>query len=185
MRSELLFNLLVLNYLSFIANVGVFTSLRELTAPQEDALITYLDVSRPSLKTDVKNLSSLLSGLIEDQFLPSRTLMLEVLSESQIRSGELAVKSLKELLEYSDDVNYTSYLTDEALSKLSGPSSAVSPLCPVDLENTDSSGLGSPVADIGDNHNLGIALNIDYLNLPSPIDRDMDQFGEEFFYSQS
>jgi hypothetical protein len=73
-------------------------SLRELTAPQEDALIAYLDFSRPSLKTDVKNLSFLLSGLIEDQFLPSRTPMLEVLSESQIRSGELAVKSLKELL---------------------------------------------------------------------------------------
>lgn len=58
-------------------------------------------------------------GLIEDQSLPKRTLVLETLSEGQIRSGELAIRSLKELLEYSDEVNYASYLTDEALSELS------------------------------------------------------------------
>jgi hypothetical protein len=86
-------------------------SLRELTASQEDALIAYLDSSKPCLKTDIKNLSSFLSALIDGQSLPKRTLMLEVLTKAQIRSGELEIRPLRELLEYSDDVNYASYLT--------------------------------------------------------------------------
>ena len=49
--------------------------------------------------------------------------MLEVLSEGQIRSGELVIQLLKELLEYSDDVNYAAFLIDGALSEPSKPSS--------------------------------------------------------------
>jgi hypothetical protein len=126
-------------------------SLRELTAPQEDALVAYLDFSRLCLKTNIKNLLSLFSALIEDQYLPSRTLVLEVLSEGQIRSGELGLQSLKELLKYSDDVNYASYLTDGVLSE---PSEPLYPV--VDLESRADGTLDSLGADAKKNHDLGI-----------------------------
>jgi len=58
--------------------------------------VKYLDFYRPAFKDDVKNLTSLLSPLIEDRCLPDQRLKLEMLSESQITSGELAAQSLKE-----------------------------------------------------------------------------------------
>src|SRR2546421_70470 len=87
-------------------------SLRNLTLPDVDALVEYLDSYRPALKDDIKDLTSLLSPLIEDQCLPDQRLKLEMLSESQIASGELATQSLKELFELSDDCLY--FLTDAA-----------------------------------------------------------------------
>jgi hypothetical protein len=42
-------------------------SLRNLTLPEVDALVEYLDSYRPALKTDIQNLTSLLSPLIEDR----------------------------------------------------------------------------------------------------------------------
>ena len=94
------------NFLAIYCLLLIFgdCSLRALTVPEEDALVAFLDSSRPGLKIAIKNLSSLLSALIEDQYLPDRTLKLEVLSEGQIGSGELETRTLKDLLEYTDDV---------------------------------------------------------------------------------
>lgn len=64
----------------------------------------------------LKNLISLLSLLIEDRCLPDERLKLEMLSESQITSGELATQSLKELFELSDECSY--FLTEAASSDL-------------------------------------------------------------------
>jgi hypothetical protein len=157
-------------------------SLRELTAPQEDALVIYLDFSRPCLKTDIKNLSSLLSALIEDQYLLSRTLVLEVLSEGQIRSRELAIQSLKELLKYSDDINYASYLTDGALSEPSEPNNDPSPYPVIDLDNRAGSTLDSPGANAKESHDLDTSYAY-YLNLSSLINKEIDRFGEDYFHS--
>ncbi|CZR66024.1 uncharacterized protein PAC_15924 [Phialocephala subalpina] len=157
-------------------------NLRELTAPQEDALIAHLDSSRPCLKTDIENLSSFLSALIEGQCLPKRTLTLEMLTEAQIRSGELEIRPLRELLEYSDDVNYASYLTDEALSELSQTESDASPHPPVDLEHQASNCVNLPNLTTSNDHNPSNMPYTDYLS--SPIDwKEMDRFGEDFFYS--
>jgi hypothetical protein len=102
--------------------------------------------------------------------------VLEVLSEDQIRSGELGIQSLKELLEYSDDVNYASYLTDGALSD-------ASPYPLMDLESRAGSTVDSPGADAKENDDLGITLYAYYLNLSSPIIEEMDRFGEDYFHS--
>jgi len=142
-----------------------------------------LDFSRPYLKTDIKNLSFLLSALIEDQYLPSRTLLLKVLSKGQIRSRELAIQSLKELLEYSDDINYADFLTDGALSEPSEPSSDASPYPFVDFESRAGSTLDSPGANAKENYDLGIISYAYYLNLSSLINEEMDRFKEDYFYS--
>ena len=85
--------------------------------PEVDTLVEHLDSYRPSLKADIQNLTSLLSPLIEDQCLPDQRLQLEMLTESQITSGEHTTRSLKELFEYSDD--YSSFLSEIARSDLS------------------------------------------------------------------
>jgi hypothetical protein len=153
-------------------------------SPQEDALVAYLDSSRSCLKTDIKSLSALPSAPIEDQYLPNRTLMLEILSEGQIKFGELAIRSLRELLEYSDDVNYASCLTGAALSELSQTDRDALPYLLVGLENKACSSVSLPSPDANDDHNSGITPYLDYLIHSSPIDKEMDQFlGEDFFLS--
>jgi hypothetical protein len=92
-------------------------SLRNMQLPDVDTLVEHMDSYRPSLKADIQNLTSLLSPLIEDQCLPDQRLHLEMLTESQIASGEHTTRSLKELFEYSDD--YSSFLTEIARSDLS------------------------------------------------------------------
>jgi len=57
-------------------------SLRNMTLPEVDALVEYLDSYRSSLKADIQNLTSLLLLLIEDQCLPDQRLKLEMLTES-------------------------------------------------------------------------------------------------------
>lgn len=54
-------------------------------------------------------------------------LKLEELSENKITSGQCMTRSLKELFEYSDKVDYTSFLTEEALSQHSPPSTSETP----------------------------------------------------------
>lgn len=68
-----------------------------------------------------------LSQVVEEQRPPSMRLKLKVLSKNEIGSGEHVRRSLKELFEYSDEVDYTSFLTEETLSQLSPPSTAASP----------------------------------------------------------
>jgi hypothetical protein len=70
--------------------------------------VEYLDPYRLSLKADIQNLTSLLLPLIEDRCLPDWRLKLEMLTESQITSGEHITQSLKEL-----------FLTKAACSNLS------------------------------------------------------------------
>jgi hypothetical protein len=130
-----------------------------------DAPVEYLDSSRPSLKADIKNLTSLLPALIDDRCLLNRRLKLEKLSESQIASGEHASRSLKELFEYSDDY-YTSFLAEEALSAFYQPTTEASPYPLVDLEKqADSSTvlLGPHILDPDD---PGITSYTDYLLSP-------------------
>ena len=142
-----------------------------------------MDFSRPCLKTDIKNLSFLLSALIEDQYLLSRTLLLKVLSEGQIRSRELAIQSLKELLEYSDDVNYADFLTDGALSEPSEPSSDALLYPFIDFESRAGSTLNSPGVNVKENYDLSITSYTYYLNLSSLINEEIDRFKEDYFHS--
>jgi hypothetical protein len=108
---------------SLITNIDNH-SLKNITLPQMDALVEYLDSYKPSLKIDIQNLTSLLTPLIEDQRLPDQRLKLEILTKSQITSGEYAARLLKELLEFSDD--YSSPLVETPRSDLSSTYSLVS-----------------------------------------------------------
>jgi len=85
-------------------------SLRAFTGDEEDALVKYLYRSKPSLKADIENLSTLLLQLIEQQCLLDRKLMLETWSESEIRSREHISRLLKDLFEYLDKEDYMSFL---------------------------------------------------------------------------
>jgi hypothetical protein len=72
MRSELLFTRSPFSmpqlYVGLIANLDDH-SLRNMKLPEVYALVEHLDFYRPSLKADIKNLTSLLSPLIEDHCL--------------------------------------------------------------------------------------------------------------------
>ncbi|KAL5313333.1 hypothetical protein ACEPPN_019066 [Leptodophora sp. 'Broadleaf-Isolate-01'] len=56
-------------------------TLRDLPMPQEDALITHLIQTQPTLKPDIKNLTAFLVQVMEDQRVPRKKLKLEMLSE--------------------------------------------------------------------------------------------------------
>ena len=90
-----------------------------------DGPVERLDSHRPSLKTEIQSLKSLLSPLIEGCCLPDWKLKLEILSESQITSGENETRSLRELFEFTDDC--LSFLTEEALSDRSPLDTEASP----------------------------------------------------------
>ena len=62
--------------------------------------------NRPSLKSDIQNVTCLLSVMIEDRCLPDQKLWLEMLTDEQIASGELATNSLEELLKVTDEASY-------------------------------------------------------------------------------
>ncbi|KAG4414645.1 hypothetical protein IFR04_012216 [Cadophora malorum] len=93
-------------------------TLRDLSVPQEDALIAHLNQTQPTLKSDIKNLTAFLVQVVEHQRVPGKKLKLETLSEQDMESRERAGGSLKDLFEFSDEINYTYFLTDEALSPL-------------------------------------------------------------------
>jgi len=106
-----------------------------------------------------------------------------VLSEGQIRSRELAIQSLKELLEYSNNINYADFLTDGALSEPSEPSSDASLYPFIDFESRAGSTLDSPGANAKENHDLSITSYTYYLNLSSLINEEIDRFREDYFHS--
>ena len=62
--------------------------------------------NRPSLKSDIQNVTCLLSVMIEDRCLPDQKLWLEMLTDEQITSGELATNSLEELSKFTDEASY-------------------------------------------------------------------------------
>jgi hypothetical protein len=74
--------------------------------PAIDALMENLDSYRPSLKSDIQNVTNLLSYIVEDPCLPDEKLWLEMLTDEQIASGELATNSLEELLKVTDEASY-------------------------------------------------------------------------------
>jgi hypothetical protein len=132
---------MITSELFFFANlVGLLilsTSVRNMTLIEVDALVEYLDSYRPSLKADIQNLTCLLSLLIEDRCLPDQRLQLEMLTESQIASGEHTDRLLKELFEFTS--GYSSFLTEAAFD-LSQPDTkaSTSPLVSFE-EQVDSS----------------------------------------------
>jgi hypothetical protein len=80
-----------------------------------------------------------LSQVVEEQRPPSIKLKLEELSENEIASGQRMTRSLKELFEYSDKVDYTSFLTEEALSQHSplSTSESLPSLASLELASND------------------------------------------------
>lgn len=71
-----------------------------------DDVVRYLESCRPSLGTDIHNLTPFLYSMIEDQPLPDQKLHLELLTESQIASGEHATQSLEEVFKLTYDYSY-------------------------------------------------------------------------------
>lgn len=109
-------------------------------------------------------------------------MMLEVLSEGQITSGELEIRSLRELLEYSDNVNCASPLTDEALSELSQTDSDAPSYLPV--VHQAGSCVDLPSIGSSDNPDPGSISSTDYL--PSPTNwEEMDRFDDNYFHSST
>jgi len=153
-------------------------SLRNLTILEVDALVKYLDSYRPALNDDIKNLTSLLSPLIEDRCLPGQRLKLEMLSESQITSGELAAQSLKELFDLSDECSY--FLTEADGSDLPQSGTEASLSSQVDLEKQADFKMASLGPSIPGPVDPSITLYTDYLLSPTSV--DMDRFGDDFFF---
>jgi hypothetical protein len=145
--------------------------------PEIDALMERLDSYRPSLKADIQNLTSLLLPLIEDRCLPEQRLRLEILTESQIISGEHATRSLKELFEHSDDCS--AFLIEAAYSNLSQPDTEASHAPSVNLGEQADSRTALPSPDIFDPDDPSIGSYTEYVS--SIGWEEMDRFGEDFF----
>jgi hypothetical protein len=137
-----------------------------------------LDSYRPSLKTDIQNLTSLLSPLIEGCCLPDQRLKLETLSESQIAFGEHETYSLKELFEFTDECS--SFLTEEALSDLPQPNTEASIHPLVSLGEQAGGSTTMPGLNILGPDDPSITSYTDYL-LSDTGEDEMDRFGEDFF----
>jgi hypothetical protein len=164
-------------YVSLIANLDDH-SLRNMKLPKVDALVEHLDFYRLSLKADIKNLTSLLSLLIEDYCLPDQRLQLEMLTKSQIASREHAARSLKELFEFSDNCSF--FLTKAAGSDLSQPNTKAStyPLVSFGKQaGGRTASLGPYILDADD---PSITLYTGYLLSPTNWE-EIDWFREDFF----
>lgn len=147
--------------------------------PEIDAHVERLDTYRPSLKTDIQNLTSLLPPLIEDRCLPEQRLQLETLTKSQIASGEHAAQSLKELFEYSDDCS--AFLSEAAYFDLSRPGIVALPPLSVDIGERANSRTALPGPSIFDPNDPSIGSYTEYIS--SVDSNEMDQFGEDFFFN--
>jgi hypothetical protein len=181
MRSELLFARSPFSmpqlYVGLIANLNDH-SLRNMKLPEVDALVEHLDFYRPSLKADIKNLTSLLLLLIEDHCLLDQRLQLKMLTESQIASREHAARSLKELFEFSN--NCSSFLTEAARSNLSQPNTEASTYPLVSFGEQAGGSTASPGPYILDADDPSITSCTGYLLSPTNWE-EMDRFGEDFF----
>ena len=67
------------------------------------------------MKSDIQHLTAFLLHVIKEQRPPNMKLKLELLSEDDIMSHKRASRPMQDLFDYSDEVDYTSFLTDEAL----------------------------------------------------------------------
>jgi hypothetical protein len=157
-------------------------SLRNVTLPEIDALVEYLDSYRPSLKADIQNLTSLLSPLIEDRCLPDQRLKLEMLTESQITSGEHAARSLKELFEFSDYYSY--FLTEAARSDLSDPVTEASPYPLASFEEKADGSTALPGPHTLEQDDPGMTYT-NFLFLSSPVyAQGIDWLREDFSFNE-
>ena len=68
------------------------------------------------MKSDIQHLTSFLLHVVEEQRPPNMRLKLELLSEDDMMSYKRVSRPMQDLFDYSDEVDYTSFLTDEALS---------------------------------------------------------------------
>ena len=114
--------------------------------------------------------------VVEDQRVPSKKLKLETLSEQDMKSRERAGGSLKDLFEFSDEVDYTSFLTDEALSPLY-PSSPVTPTC--SFTTSEPAGDDMVVLDTHLSGSPGRGTLCDAERLGDG--KSMERFDEDFF----
>jgi len=108
---------------------------------------------------------------------PSKKLKLETLSEHDMESRERPGGSLKDLFEFSDEINYTSFLTDEALSPLYPPS-PVTPACSFTMSEPagdDSSVLLA--THVFDSPDQSILFDAEHLG----GGKSMARFDEDFF----
>lgn len=70
------------------------------------------------MKSDIENLTAFLVRVVEVQRVPSKKLKLKMLSKHNMESRERTGGSLQDLFEFSDEIDYMSFFTDEALSPL-------------------------------------------------------------------
>jgi hypothetical protein len=137
---------------------------RRITLSEVDVLVKILDCYRPTLKSDIQNVTDLLSLMIEDQCLPNQKLLLETLTDEQAASGELAVNSVKDLLNFTDEDAYFMYLD------LPPSPGEWSPSPPVSLEEQSNASTPFPDPNAPDQENVGITIStIQEAYLLSPL----------------
>ena len=144
--------------------------------PDVDTLLEHLDFYRPSLKSSIQNVTLLLSLMIEDQRLPEEKLVLEMLTESQIASGEHATQGLDTLFKLTDELSY--YMAEDIQSDLprSVTEGSSSPLeSPREQRNT-----GTPLSESDAPGGEGVDITYSSVNtvfLSSPLNSpEMDSF---------
>jgi hypothetical protein len=178
-------------YYSLSTNLDSYR-LRNTHLPEIKALVEHLDSYRPSLKSDIHNLTFLLSLIIEDRCLPEQRLRLETLCESQIVSGEHAAQSLKDLFEFTDEcLGFLAETTQPDQSITEGsPCSLVSlgslAETTPDQSITESSprSLVSLGEQVDDSTAFPRPSSLDNLFLSSPLNSpDIDSFRPNYFNS--
>lgn len=137
---------------------------RRINLPEVDVLTENLDCCRPSLKSDLQNVTVLLSLMIEDQCLPDQKLLLETLTDEQTASGELATNPVKELLNFTNEEAYFVYLD------LPPSPSEWSPSHPASLGEQSNASTPFPDPNAHDQENVGITIStIQEAYLLSPL----------------
>jgi hypothetical protein len=137
---------------------------RRINLPEVDVLMENLDCCRPSLKSDIQNVTVLRSLMIEDRCLPDHKLLLETLTDEQTASGELTAHSLKEMLDFTDEDAYFMYLD------LPPSPSKRSPSPPASLGEQSNASTPFPDPNAPDQENVGITIStIQEAYLLSPL----------------
>lgn len=137
---------------------------RRITLSEVDVLMESLDSHRPALKSDIQNVTDLLSLMIEDQCLPDQKLVLETLTDDQTASGELAAHSVRDLLNFADEDMDFMYL------EYPPSPSERSPSPPASLGEQSNSRTPFPHPNAPDQENVGITIStIQEAYLLSPL----------------
>lgn len=118
-----------------------------------------------------------LSQVVGEQRLPIMKLKLKVLSGDKIESDEHVRGSLKELFEYSNEVDYMLFLTEKAPSQHSPPSTAASPCFLAELEPASNKSKALLDTQILDPPDQSIAYDAEHLKDRKVVD---DLWGDYF-----